>query len=229
MLVEQRDAVVAVTDLDVRVHRSPVLRGLDLVVRPGEVFGVLGPNGSGKSTLLRVLATLLRPAGGSVTVLGARLGTPEAQRVRPSIALVGHQSALHPLLTLEENLRYLATLTGQPGSAVTAALDLVGLGQAAHRRANQCSQGMLRRADLARVILTAPKLLLLDEPHAGLDPASFGLVDLVVHRVRIRGGAAVVVSHDIPRLTSLADRLALLEGGRLVPCVHEFAPDGEHR
>lgn len=227
MIVEQREPVIAVAGLGVDVGRAPVLRALDLVVRPGEVFGVLGPNGAGKSTLLRVLATLVRPVSGRGFVLGARLGTAEVRAVRPSIAFVGHQPAMHPKLTLAENLRHIAKLTGRAETASLEALDVVGLRRAAGRRAEQCSQGMLRRADLARIVLTEPSLLLLDEPHAGLDRTSFGLVDLVVQRVRARGGAAVVVSHDAPRVWALADHVAELDDGGLVRKYCEPAAESE--
>ncbi|WP_344861439.1 ABC transporter ATP-binding protein [Amycolatopsis ultiminotia] len=229
MIVEQREPVIAVAGLGVHVGRTPVLRALDLAVGAGQVYGVLGPNGAGKSTLLRVLATLLRPVAGTGTVLGARLGTDEVRVVRPSIALIGHDSALHPRLTLEENLRHVAALSGRDGAAVPDALEVVGLRRAAGRRAEHCSQGMLRRADLARVVLTEPALLLLDEPHAGLDRSSFGLVDLVVQRVRARGGAAVVVAHDAPRVWALADRVGELLDGGLVALHRQPAAESEWR
>ncbi|SEP53532.1 heme exporter protein A [Amycolatopsis saalfeldensis] len=219
--------MIALTGLGVDVGRTPVLRALDLLVRAGEVYGILGHNGAGKSTLLRVLATLLHPACGQGTVLGARLGSSEVRRVRASIALVGHRPAAHPHLTLEENLRHVAALTGRPESAVMAALEVVGLRRAAGRRADRCSQGMLRRADLARIVVTEPALLLLDEPHAGLDRASFGLVDLVVQRVRARGGASVVVSHDAPRIWALADRVGELADGGILARHRQPEPESE--
>ncbi|MGH3847171.1 MAG: ATP-binding cassette domain-containing protein, partial [Pseudonocardiaceae bacterium] len=145
----------------VDIVRTPVLRGVDLVVRAGEVVGLVGANGSGKSTLLRVLATLLVPADGTGHVLGAALGTPACAAVRPRIALVGHSPALYPYLTLAENLRFVARLIGVAGSEVDDALEAVGLSGAAGRRADHCSQGMLRRAELARVLAVTPSLLLL--------------------------------------------------------------------
>ncbi|MCF6429156.1 ABC transporter ATP-binding protein [Amycolatopsis tucumanensis] len=226
MIVGGLEAVVTVAELGVDLGRTPVLRGLDLVVGAGEVVGILGPNGSGKSTLLRVLATLLPPTAGGGSVLGARLSSAAVHGVRPSIGLVGHDSGLHPRLTLAENLRYLAVLTGRPDEQAREALDVAGLARAAGRRAEQCSQGMRRRADLARILVTEPSLLLLDEPHAGLDRSSFGLVDLVAQGVRARGGAVVIVSHDSPRLASLADRLLELDAGRLVPAGTGMVSEG---
>ncbi|MCF6507810.1 heme ABC exporter ATP-binding protein CcmA [Blastococcus sp. MG754426] len=199
----------------VAVERTPVLRDLTLTVGAGEAVGVIGANGSGKSTLLRLLATLLSPAAGTGRVLGSALGSRECEKIRPQIALIGHSPALYSRLTLAENLRFFCRLTGVDVSAVSSALDAVGLGRAADRPADRCSQGMQRRAELARVILSAPALLLLDEPHAGLDSGSAGLVDVIIDEVREREGAAVVVSHDRARLDAAVDRVLDLREGSL--------------
>lgn len=209
--------VARVDRIAVNIERTLVLREVDLVVRAGEVIGLVGPNGSGKSTLLRVLATLLVPVGGTGQVLGAALGTPACAVVRPRIALIGHTPALYPNLTLAENLHVIARLTGVASTAVDHALDTVGLTGAAGRRADRCSQGMRRRAELARVLAAQPSLLLLDEPHAGLDADSRGLVDLVTDRVRRRGGGCVAVSHERDRLHRLADRVVEIVDGYARP------------
>jgi len=207
--------LVTLAGIAVDVQRIPVLRGLDLAVTAGEAVGVSGANGSGKSTLLHVLATLLRPSAGRGRVLGAELGTRACMAVRPRIALVGHSPGLHPQLTLGENLHFLARLTGRTTRCADVALDQVGLARVADRRAAGCSQGMLRRAELARVLLTEPSLLLLDEAHTGLDPTAAALVDHVVDRVRRDGGAAVVVSHEPARLVT-TDRLVEVVDGRAI-------------
>lgn len=216
-LLTEDEAVVSLVDISVDVDRVPVLRGLDLTVRRGESVGFIGANGSGKTTLLRVLATLLPPTRGKGRVLGATLGSPACAAVRPRIALVGHAPALYPQLSLRENLHFVARITGHRDGEADEALELVGLGGAADRWAEVCSQGMQRRAELARVLLTEPALLLLDEAHAGLDTASAGLVEAVVGRVRARGGAAVVVSHDHPRLLDVADRVVKIADGQATP------------
>ena len=210
-------ALIELTGVSVAVQRTPVLRGLTMTVAAGEAVGLVGANGSGKSPLLRLLATLLPPIGGAGRVLGARLGTREVERVRPRIGLVGHAPALYPRLTLGENLAFYCRLTGHGVGAAQAALATVGLERAAERPADRCSHGMLRRAELARVLIGAPHLLLLDEAHAGLDHASAGLVDVVVDRVRERGGAAVVVSHERDRLEGTVDRILEIGDGALHP------------
>lgn len=206
---------MALAGVGVDVQRVAVLREVDFAVGAGESIGLVGPNGSGKSTLLRVLATLLAPVAGVVRILGAEPATRAWVAVRSRIALVEHAPALYPQLSLRENLRLRARLTGRAAAAADEALDVVGLARAASRRADRCSQGMQRRAALAAVLLTDPQLLLLDEVHAGLDPQSVGLVDLVIGRARRRGGAAVVVSHDVGQLATVTDRVVEIVDGRL--------------
>ena len=200
--------------VDVDLAGMPVLRGLTMAFGPGETIGLVGPNGSGKTTLLRVMATLLRPVGGVGRVLGAELGSTSVMSIRPSISLIGHTPALYPRLTLAENLRFIARLTGRPEPDTGQALDAVGLTAAQDRKAVHCSLGMLRRAEIARVLLVRPRLLLLDEAHAGLDEASVGLIEALVSSVSRRGGTSVLVSHDRARLGLSVDRVVDLLGGR---------------
>lgn len=215
--VDAAEAAVFLSGVDVDLAGTPVLRGLNLELGRGETIGLAGPNGSGKTTLLRVIATLLRPVGGVGRVLGAELGSTNIMSVRPSIALVGHTPALYPRLTLAENLRFIARLTGRPEPDTERVLDAVGLAAARNRKAVHCSLGMLRRAEIARVLLVKPRLLLLDEAHAGLDEAAMGLVEALVSSVSRRGGTSVLVSHDRARLAPAVDRIVNLLDGRATP------------
>jgi ABC-type multidrug transport system ATPase subunit len=206
--------LVQLRGIGVRMGDTPILRGLDLEVTPGQVVGLVGANGSGKTTLLRVVATLLPPTGGSGTVFGADLGGYDTFAVRHRIGLIGHTPALYPNLTLEENTTFSARLAGAGAESVADALEQVGLAGARHRRAVQCSHGMQRRAEFARLLITKPDLVLLDEAHAGLDRHAADLVAFIVDGVRRRNGGALLVSHEHNRMEPLADTvLELRDGG----------------
>lgn len=192
--------LVVLEDAGVTIGTTVILTQAKLKIEAGESVGLLGPNGSGKTTLLRLLATLLRPSTGTGSVLGAALGSDDVYRIRPDIVMVGHLPGLYPELTLAENTRFVARMAGKSEAAAAAALETVGLARAADRRAIESSKGMLRRAELARALIQQPKLLLLDEAHAGLDAEAVGLVDAIASRVAAGGGAAVLVSHEPDRL-----------------------------
>jgi heme ABC exporter ATP-binding subunit CcmA len=207
--------IVSLESVAVRRPGTLVLRDISFRLDPGEAVGLFGANGSGKTTLLRVLATLLRPSSGSGTVFGARLGTAAVETVRPRIGLVAHEPALAPHLSLAENLRLVADLIGVERAAADRALADVGLGGAASRLVVHCSNGMKRRAEFARVLLTAPRLLLLDEAHVGLDPDAARLVAHTIDTVTTAGGAVVLVSHERERAGVMIQRAVELSGGTL--------------
>ncbi len=209
--------IVEFRALGVRIGDTPILRNVDLTIEPGEVIGVHGANGSGKTTLLRLAATLLGPTEGVASVLGADLFGDERYEVRSRIELVGHVPALYPQLTLEENTAFVARIAGRTPERVAEVLDQVGLAGARHRRVDQCSHGMQRRAEFARALLTEPDLLLLDEAQAGLDPQAVDLVAALTRRTTQRGGAVILVTHDAARAASIVDRAYETGEGRLRP------------
>ena len=207
--------LVELNDVDVAVDLVPIISGVSLHLDRGECLGIQGPNGAGKTTLLRVVATLLRPTGGVGNVLGVRLGSKDVPSVRPQIGLAGHVPALAGPLSLIENLSLVARLSGRSQEEVVSALDKVGLSGARNRTADRCSHGMRRRTDLARLFLSLPRLLLLDEPQAGLDSSAQPLVDELIRRVVGEGGGAILVSHDPGGFSGLADRTLVLRSGAL--------------
>ena len=209
-------SLVTFARVAVDVDRSPVLLDLDLNLAPGAVVGIRGANGVGKTTLLQLAATVRRPVSGMARVLGADLNRVAPVEVRRAICLIGHDPGLYPQLSVRENLRFVADLHGSAPTAVDSALQHVGLARAAHRRVDRCSQGMVKRVDLARALIGRPTLLLLDEPHAGLDAAAAELVDFILADVRERGGGALVVSHDPQRLQAMVDEVFELRAGGLV-------------
>ncbi|MFM8791393.1 MAG: ABC transporter ATP-binding protein [Solirubrobacterales bacterium] len=182
------------------------LDGVDLELPEGQTLAVLGPNGSGKTTLLRVLATLLRPSGGEVSVLGARL-PGDAWQVRGRVGYLGHQPLLYRDLTGRENLALQARLNGldreEAAEGIERDLEMVGMSSRADEVVGGYSAGMRQRISICRAVLTRPPLLLLDEPDSNLDPDG---------RVAVRdligpapGRTRVLVSHEPERALAEAD------------------------
>ena len=192
---------------------EPVLRDVSFQLAAGETLVVLGPNGAGKSTLLRMLATLLRPTAGELTVLGAELPR-RAWKARGRIGYLGHDALLYADLTVAEALTFHAELhrIPEPAERIADLLGQVGLERRAGQLVRTLSAGQAQRAAVVRCVLHAPELLLLDEPGAHLDPAGFGTVEPLIGRSS--RATRVVVTHDVEGGLDEADRaLALRSDG----------------
>ena len=212
---------------------NPVLRGVDLSVAEGEFVTLVGPNGAGKSTLMGIVATLLRPTSGEVSIGGWRL-PEQAGRVRRHIGLVSHHTLLYGDLTAAENLTFFARLyrLDDAQERVAAALRKVGLFARQRDPVGTFSRGMVQRLTIARATLHEPEVLLLDEPYSGLDQEAIRLLDELLREEAARGRTILMITHDLTHGLSLADRLAILHQGRIareVPreqlsatAVHEF-------
>jgi len=204
------------------VHLTRVTRLFDglaaitqvsLQVGTGESVWLRGSNGSGKSTLLRVIATAISPTYGGGTVLGHDLTRGRA-RIRATTELVGHNTRLYDELTATENLHFVCDLLGLDPAGVPAALERVGLAEVATVRAGNFSQGMRQRLVLARCLVRRPRLLLLDEPYAGLDPDARVVVDDLLAESGRTGRTVLVASHEAPP-EQLVHRTVVMDGGRL--------------
>jgi len=194
--------------------------GIDLTVEKGEIFGFLGPNGAGKSTTTRMLTTLLRPTSGGARVAGLDILKQSAQ-VRRVIGVALQDAGLDYLATGRELLEIQARLHGLSGRTVRARADemlqLVGLKDAAGRRVGTYSGGMRRRLDLASALIHDPEILFLDEPTAGLDPASRQSIwDEVGRMNRERGITVFLTTQYLEEADRLADRIAIIDHGRIV-------------
>jgi heme exporter protein A len=189
---------------------------VDVDLAAGECLAVLGPNGAGKSTLLRMVATLLRPDAGELTVCGAAL-PDRAGAARREIGYLGHDPLVYLDLTARQNLELYADLYGLDDARqrVDAALDRVGLLARSFDAVRTFSRGMAQRLGLARALLHEPSLLLLDEPYAGLDAAGARLLDGVLGDLG-RDRAAMIVTHEVERGVQLAGRVLVLRAGRPV-------------
>jgi heme ABC exporter ATP-binding subunit CcmA len=209
------DSLLEARGLQRSFGRVRILRGLDLTLRPGESLAIIGPNGAGKTTLLRLLAGLLRPDAGEVRILGQTLRSG-AHAVRSAVGFVSHQTMLYDDLTLLENLAFTARLYGldRPVETAMAALESAGLGDRQGDRPRGLSRGLQQRAAVARALLHAPRLILMDEPFTALDAAAAQRLrdDL---RFRLSGDAGLVmVTHQLADAWELASRVAVLIQGQ---------------
>ena len=199
--------------------RQMVLDDLDLEVARGEVFALLGPNGAGKTTTINVLTTLVRPDAGTAIVAGIDVAEHPDQ-VRQRISLTGQSAAVDDVLTGLENLVMLGRLSGLSRlGARRRALELLerfGLSDAATKRVAAYSGGMRRRLDLALSFVVAPEILFLDEPTTGLDTRSRRELWEVIRRLADAGTTVFLTTQYLEEADQLADRIAVLDGGRIV-------------
>ena len=215
------DFAIVVEGLEKSYREWPVLWDLDLTVSWGETLSLFGANGAGKTTLLRILSTSVRPDSGSVRIAGRDLRR-QTTDVRRRIGVVGHRGFLYDDLTPRENLIYYARLYGikDRDNRVAAVLEQVGLSGRANHRLRTLSNGMQKRAAIARAILHEPQVLLLDEPEAGLDRDSRQTLGDLLSEWTASGRSAVLTTHDIDLGLAWGHSTAVLAGGSL------FFPDG---
>ena len=193
--------------------RFAALRDITDSFAPGRLYVVVGDNGAGKSTLLRVVAGLMQPNQGSVTLLGAKSARDVAHR----IGYMGHAPLLYDELSGMENLRYFGGLYGlHDESTCRNAMQMVGLDPDLARRVGQYSQGMRQRLSLARAVLHDPELMLLDEPFSNVDVHSAREMAAVLGRVRDQGKTIIVVTHQAPLMEGVADEFVHMSAGQIV-------------
>jgi ABC-type multidrug transport system ATPase subunit len=194
----------------------PVLRGLTLDVPRGQFLALLGANGSGKSTLIRLLTGLARPTAGILRIGGWTL-PDEAAAVRNQIGLVSHRLLLYENLTAQENLRFFGRLYNLSGTAlderIAVVLEQVGLYRRRNDLARHYSRGMSQRLSIARALLHNPDVLLLDEPHTGLDATSTQTLDNLLADAKQQGRTIVMATHQFDKTVELADRAVVIARG----------------
>lgn len=213
----EAETLVQITDIRKVFGAQAVLDGVSLEVRRGEAVALLGGNGAGKTTLLKIVATVLRPTSGTVAVAGHD-GVREAEAVRRLVGFAGHGAWVYDDLTARENLRFWTTLNGERAAEeeLSGALAAVDLERVAGTRVRTFSAGMKRRLSLARLTLSRPAALLLDEPFAGLDQRAKKWLEGYLETFKSRGGAVLMVTHSFGRELGVAGRVAILAGGRIV-------------
>ncbi len=211
--------MIAATDLTHRYGDRLALDRLSFQASEGEIFGLLGPNGGGKSTLFRILATMLAPASGSARVAGFDVATQSAE-VRRRMGVVFQSCTLDRKLTVGENLAAQGRFYGLSGAdlekRIAAVLDRLRLADRRGDLVETLSGGLARRADVARALLHDPRVLLLDEPSTGLDPAARRELMDHIHDLRSGRGVTVLLTTHILEEAERCDRLLLLHQGRRV-------------
>ena len=204
--------LLAADHLTRRFGDRVAVRDLSLSVAAGEVVALLGPNGAGKTTTMRMLAGLILPDTGTITIDRVALSASTADRARRAIGLLTEAPGLWERLTVRANLLTYARLYGldQPAQQVSRALEQVGLADRAGDVAGSLSKGLKQRAALARALVHRPPVVLLDEPTSGLDPASARQVRNLITDLRDDGCAVLVSTHNLAEAEQLADRIAVL-------------------
>jgi ABC-2 type transport system ATP-binding protein len=212
-------AAIVVEKLERAFGEIRAVRGVDLSVEEGEIYGFLGPNGAGKTTTVRMLTTLLLPTGGRASVAGHDV-VREARAVRSSIGVALQEAALDPLMTGRELIRLQATLQGIPAAEgrrrADSLLERVDLAGAADRRVGTYSGGMQRRLDLAAALVHEPRVLFLDEPTTGLDPVSRKTIWQEVRELNDEGTTVFLTTQYLEEADRLADNVAIIDSGTLV-------------
>ncbi|QQM46235.1 ATP-binding cassette domain-containing protein [Streptomyces liliifuscus] len=214
-----RSSAIEVAGLRKSYGGHEVVAGVDLTVPAGSVYALLGPNGAGKTTTVRILSTLLPADAGEARVAGYDV-CREADQVRAAIGVTGQFSAVDELLTGRENLRLMADLghldRRRAGRVVERLLERFDLVDAADRRTVTYSGGMKRRLDLAMTLVAGPRLIFLDEPTTGLDPRSRRELWQIVRELVADGVTVFLTTQYLEEADQLADRIGVLDGGRLV-------------
>ena len=211
--------MLKVAGLCKRYGDTEVVRGIDLRVRRGECFGLLGPNGAGKTTTLRLLLGLVEPDAGTIELAGIPVPA-HAREARMKVGVVPQMDNLDPDFSVRENLlaygRYFGMTKAEIAARVPELLDFAGLAHKADARIVQLSGGMKRRLTLARALVHDPDILFLDEPTTGLDPQARHLIWQGLRRLIAAGKTIVLTTHFMDEAERLADRLAILDRGRIV-------------
>jgi ABC-type multidrug transport system ATPase subunit len=209
----QTNPIIAVTNLVKQFGRFAALRGVSASFEASRLYGILGDNGAGKTTLLRILAGLVPPTRGEISVLGKK----NPREVCREFGYMAHPSLLYDEMTGMENLRYFARLYGLEDEARCAqVIAAVGLDPALQRPVGQYSQGMRQRMSLARALLNDPKILLLDEPFSNVDVRSAREMVKLLGGMRDQGKTIFVVTHQASLLEGTADEFIWMDAGQIV-------------
>jgi phospholipid/cholesterol/gamma-HCH transport system ATP-binding protein len=219
----QREVVISIRNLHKSFSGSQVLKGIDLDVYKGENFVVLGRSGSGKSVLIKIIAGLLQPDQGYVSVLGRqvdKLNQKELHQLRLKLGFIFQSSALYDSMSIRENLEFSMVrnfkhLTpAEINKSVEGVLDAVGLKEKINEMPSDLSGGQIKRIGIARTLILRPEIMLYDEPTAGLDPITCTEINQLINEVQFRyNTSSIIITHDLTCAKETGHRIAMLEDG----------------
>jgi ABC-2 type transport system ATP-binding protein len=207
--------IVAATSLTKRYGELVAVDAIDLHVNAGDVYGLLGPNGAGKTTFMRMLFGLIRPDGGTIAIAGVPV-QPVPVDALTGVAGFVETPRFYPYLSARKNLELLARLDGNGGRArIDDALDVVELTERAHSKVREFSYGMVQRLGVAAALMREPRLLVLDEPTNGLDPAGIRDMRRLIRRLADSGLTVLLSSHHMDEVDQMCTRVAIMRRGQL--------------
>ncbi len=211
--------ILEVSDVAKRFGDVAAVDGVSFDIASGEIFGLLGPNGAGKTTTISMIACLLAPDAGRITVDGHSAAT-DSIGVRSKLGVVPQEIALYPTLTAAENLRFWGRMYGMSGKPLAEAVDyglaMAGLEDKAKKRVETFSGGMKRRINIAAGVLHRPSVLLMDEPTVGIDPQSRNHILDLVRQLNADGMTVLYTSHYMEEVEALCDRIAIMDHGKVI-------------
>jgi ABC-2 type transport system ATP-binding protein len=210
-------------DLTKVIGKRTIVDGVSLELRPGEVFGFLGPNGAGKTTTIRMLVGLIKPTNGSVTICGHDLRSDFENAMR-CVGCIVETPDLYRFMTGRENLEHFARMLGATSADIERVASLVMLAHRLDQRVGTYSLGMRQRLGIAQALLGHPKVLILDEPANGLDPAGIREIRELLRSLASTGMSVLVSSHLLAEIELMCDRVAIIHKGQLlrIGTVHEL-------
>lgn len=196
---------------------KPILKNLNLHVAPGEAVALVGPNGAGKSTAFKCITGLMKPTNGKIIVAGTTV-KKNSVHLKRKVGYLGHESFLYGAFSPVENLTFYGKLykTPQLEQTITTLLKRVGLYRFRHMQVASFSRGMVQRLAIARMFLGNPDLLLLDEPHTGLDQGAISLLNRLIKEQQMDGKSLILITHDFEQILSLCNRAVILYKGKIV-------------
>ncbi|HJV16610.1 MAG TPA: ABC transporter ATP-binding protein [Bacillales bacterium] len=209
--------MIEIKKLTKQADNKLILRGIDLSIKKGETVAILGPNGAGKSTLLKVLATLIKPTSGLVKINGLDLKKNHLE-IKKLFGYLPHSSLLYDHYSPLENIVFYGNLYGIK-KAEERAVELVkevGLSFFLNEPVKNFSRGMIQRIAIARAIVHNPELLLLDEPHTGLDQGAISILNNVILSMKAKGTTTLMVTHDFKQAAEICDRVIIIKNGKIV-------------